>query len=185
MAKLSDPSPLGIAAYRDALSRTGKLMIHSIVDSPLGSLLLTADAGNLTGLYPPEHVRLPTDIGERDDSAFELTRSQLQEYFSGDRTCFELPLAPRGTTFQRQVWDELCLIGYGRTTSYRSIADQVGNLKAVRAVGLANGRNPISIIVPCHRVVGSDGKLTGYAGGLAAKQWLLGHEARHAASLSC
>jgi methylated-DNA-[protein]-cysteine S-methyltransferase len=159
-------------------------MIHSIVDSPLGALLLTADAGYLTGLYPPEHVRLPTAIGERDDGAFELTRRQLQEYFSGDRTRFELPLAPRGTIFQRQVWDELCLIGYGRTASYRNIADQVGNLKAVRAVGLANGRNPISIIVPCHRVVGSDGKLTGYAGGLEAKRWLLGHEARHATSPS-
>lgn len=102
--------------------------------------------------------------------------SQLDAYFKGTRREFELELAPEGTPFQQQVWRELLKIPYGRTTSYLEIARAIGNEKAVRAVGAANGQNPISIIIPCHRVIGADGKLTGYGGGLWRKEWLLNHE---------
>ena len=155
-------------------------MIHSTMSSPIGDLLLVGDGTSLTALYTPEHVRMPASTGDRDNAAFGQVREQLVEYFDGQRAEFELALAPLGTAFQQQVWQELRRIQYGDTASYGQIARRVGNPRAVRAVGHANGRNPISIIVPCHRVVGSDGTLTGYAGGLAAKQWLLSHEAKHA-----
>ncbi|HST46788.1 methylated-DNA--[protein]-cysteine S-methyltransferase [Jatrophihabitans sp.] len=151
-------------------------MIHSYVDSPLGPLLLTGDGEALTGLYTDQHGRLPTDLGHRADEEFAQARTQLQEYFAGERDTFDLPLNPRGTAFQQSVWQALREIRYGTTMSYREVAEEIGNPKAVRAVGSANSRNPISIIVPCHRVVGSDGKLVGYAGGFSAKRWLLDHE---------
>ncbi|HTZ42786.1 MAG TPA: methylated-DNA--[protein]-cysteine S-methyltransferase [Jatrophihabitans sp.] len=153
-------------------------MFHGYLESPVGRLLLTGDEAGLTGLYTPEHVRLPVPPGERDDSAFAEPARQLAEYFAGDRAVFELPLAPAGTDFQQRVWQRLLAIPLGQTQTYGLLAAELGNPKAMRAVGLANGRNPISIIVPCHRVVGSTGALTGYAGGLAAKQWLLDHERR-------
>lgn len=103
---------------------------------------------------------------------------QLEEYFQGGRTAFDLPLRLEGTPFQRRVWEALLRVPYGRTTTYRDLAAAVGNARATRAVGGANHRNPVSIIVPCHRVVGSDGGLTGYGGGLWRKEWLLGHERR-------
>jgi methylated-DNA-[protein]-cysteine S-methyltransferase len=151
-------------------------MIHSYVDSPLGPLLLTGDGEGLTGLYTDQHGRLPTELGPRVDEEFAEARTQLEEYFAGERDDFDLPLTAPGTAFQRAVWQALREIPYGCTMSYREVAEQVGNPKAVRAVGSANSRNPISIIVPCHRVVGSDGKLIGYAGGFSAKRWLLDHE---------
>jgi methylated-DNA-[protein]-cysteine S-methyltransferase len=152
------------------------MIIHSYVDSPLGPLLLTGDGEGLTGLYTDQHGRLPTELGPRIDEEFAEARTQLQEYFAGERDDFDLRLTAPGTTFQRAVWQALREIPYGSTMTYREVAEQVGNPKAVRAVGSANSRNPISIIVPCHRVVGSDGKLIGYAGGFSAKKWLLDHE---------
>jgi methylated-DNA-[protein]-cysteine S-methyltransferase len=151
-------------------------MIHTYVDSPLGPLLLTGDGEALTGLYTDQHGRLPTDLGHRADEEFAQARTQLQEYFAGRRQDFDLPLNPGGTPFQQSVWQALREIRYGSTLTYREVAEEIGNPKAVRAVGSANSRNPISIIVPCHRVVGSDGKLVGYAGGFSAKKWLLDHE---------
>jgi methylated-DNA-[protein]-cysteine S-methyltransferase len=160
------------------------MIIHSYVDSPLGPLLLTGDGeGGLTGLYTDQHGRLPTELGPRVDEEFTEARTQLDEYFAGERDDFDLPLTAPGTAFQRAVWQALRQIRYGSTMTYREVAEQVGNPKAVRAVGSANSRNPISIIVPCHRVVGSDGKLVGYAGGFSAKRWLLDHE-RATAGLS-
>ncbi len=159
-------------------------MIHGIADSPLGPLLLTGDGVAITGLYTEQHVRPPTELGERSDEAFAEARAQLAEYFAGRRDDFDLPLNATGTAFQRAVWDALRQVGYGQTMSYRQVAERLGNPKAVRAVGSANSRNPISIIVPCHRVVGSDGKLVGYAGGFHAKRWLLDHELRTVAKLA-
>jgi len=152
------------------------MIIHSYVGSPLGPLLLTGDGEGLTGLYTDQHGRLPTELGPRVDEEFGEARTQLDEYFAGERDDFDLPLHAPGTAFQRAVWQALRQIRYGSTMTYRQVAEQVGNPKAVRAVGSANSRNPISIIVPCHRVVGSDGKLVGYAGGFSAKRWLLDHE---------
>jgi len=157
-------------------------MMHSIVQSPVGDLLLVGDDSSLTALYTAEHVRLPSATGDRSDRAFTDARTQLAEYFAGVRQEFDLAMAPRGTDFQQRVWAELRRIPFGETTTYGELAERIGNPRAVRAVGMANGRNPISIIVPCHRVIGSDGGLTGYAGGLAMKQWLLGHEAQAAAA---
>jgi methylated-DNA-[protein]-cysteine S-methyltransferase len=157
-------------------------MFHSYVESPVGTLLLIGDGRSLTGLYPPEHVRLPAAPGSRDDAAFTEAAGQLAEYFDGRRQDFDLPLAPAGTPFQQRVWQRLRAIGFGERRSYGQLARELGNPNASRAVGLANGRNPISIIVPCHRVVGSTGALTGYAGGLAAKSWLLEHETRPVAT---
>jgi methylated-DNA-[protein]-cysteine S-methyltransferase len=154
-------------------------MSYDLVPSPLGPLLLTGDGHALTGLYPPGHIRLPVPVGTRDPAVFGAVREQLVEYFAGERLSFDLPLAPGGTAFQQRVWAELCRIGYGATSTYSELAVRVGRPAAVRAVGSANGRNPISIVVPCHRVVGRDGALTGYAGGLAAKRWLLDHEGEH------
>jgi len=157
-------------------------MIHSYVDSPLGPLLLTGDGEALTGLYTDQHGRLPTDLGHRADEEFTQARDQLEEYFAGQREDFDLPISAPGTAFQNAVWQALRRIRYGSTMTYREVAEEIGNPRAVRAVGSANSRNPISIIVPCHRVVGSDGSLIGYAGGFMAKRWLLDHELATAGS---
>lgn len=154
-------------------------MTHSILESPIGDILLTGDRHGLTGLYTAQHGKKPTDIGERVDGEFAEVRRQLQEYFAGERDVFDVVLSPVGTMFQRRVWEALRRIDYGSTMTYTQVAHQIGNPKAVRAVGGANGRNPISIIVPCHRVVGADGKIVGYAGGFHAKRWLLDHEIAH------
>jgi methylated-DNA-[protein]-cysteine S-methyltransferase len=159
-------------------------MIHSYLDSPLGPLLLTGDGQSLTGLHTDQHGRLPTELGPRVDEEFAEARAQLDQYFAGVRDVFDLPLNAPGTAFQQAVWHALRQIRYGSTMTYRQVAEQVGNPKAVRAVGSANSRNPISIIVPCHRVLGSDGALIGYAGGFHAKRWLLDHEFRTAANLA-
>lgn len=159
-------------------------MVHTVVDSPLGQLTLVAAAedGALTGLYLPEQRHRPAAgaFGDADAAPFTEAVSQLESYFDGRRTGFDLLLRPAGTPFQRMVWDALREIPYGQTLSYGQLAARIGRPAASRAVGLANGRNPITIIVPCHRVVGIAGNLTGYAGGLDRKQYLLTLERRAA-----
>jgi methylated-DNA-[protein]-cysteine S-methyltransferase len=144
--------------------------------------MLTADAaGRLTGVYMEVHAHGPDGVDPewtRDDAAFVEAKRQLDEYFAGERTTFDLPLNPAGTPFQQVVWEALRAIPYGEVFSYGEIAEQIGKPGAARAVGLANGRNPISVIVPCHRVIGASGSLTGYGGGLERKQLLLDLEAR-------
>ena len=154
---------------------------YSEMESPLGSLLLVGDGTALSGLYMDDQKYRPTlpHICARDDARFRSVREQLRAYFAGELKRFEVPLAGRGTAFQQTVWKTLCEIPYGETATYGGLAGRIGNERASRAVGLANGRNPISIIVPCHRVLGADGSLTGYAGGVARKRWLLEHERRH------
>lgn len=161
--------------------RPDDVIYFTTMPSPLGELLLTGDGRHLTGLYMTPHTHGPERGGDwvRNDAVFVDAVRQLQEYFDGNRVTFEIPLAPDGTDFQRRVWMALRDIPYAQTVSYGDIAREIGNPKGMRAVGLANGRNPISIIVPCHRVIGSNGSLTGYGGGIERKQWLLEHEARH------
>ena len=153
---------------------------YAYFDSPIQSLLLTSDGASLTGLFMVEQKHGP-EIGadwmeDQDAATFAETKRQLTEYFAGTRREFDVPLLPQGTEFQRKVWTELQNIPYGATLSYGALAQKVGSPNASRAVGLANGRNPISIIVPCHRVVGANGKLTGYGGGLPRKAALLALE---------
>lgn len=156
---------------------------YTTMPSPVGELLLSVDPdAALTGVYLPPHVGRGS-VGvdwRRDDAALAEPVRQLGEYFAGRRTCFDLTLAPAGTEFQRRVWAVLVDIPYGETTSYGAIALRLGQPRASRAVGLANGRNPISIVVPCHRVVGADGRLVGYGGGLDRKRQLLALEAARA-----
>ncbi|GLY76134.1 methylated-DNA--[protein]-cysteine S-methyltransferase [Actinoallomurus iriomotensis] len=153
-------------------------MPHTVVDSPIGPLTLVGADGALTGVYMDRqrYRPEPETFGDRDDVPFTEAARQLEEYFAGTRTRFDLPLAPAGTPFQRQVWEALQVIPYGQTVSYGQLADRLGRPAAARAVGFANGHNPISIIVPCHRVVGSNGDLTGYGGGLERKRRLLDFE---------
>ncbi len=157
-------------------------MRYSYIESPLGDLLVTGDDGGLTGLCLPtgRYRQRVRDEWERDDGAFDDVRRELDEYFAGTLQDFTVPLSPRGSAFQKQVWQALSEIPYGETTSYGKVAASIGHPDGARAVGVANGQNPIPIIVPCHRVIGADGSLTGYGGGLDAKRWLLDHEARHA-----
>ncbi|HUR14831.1 MAG TPA: methylated-DNA--[protein]-cysteine S-methyltransferase [Mycobacteriales bacterium] len=154
----------------------------TLVDSPVGPLTLVADGGVLAGLFMASHRHAPPlDALPLEEAGLPAVREQLAAYFARDLKDFDVPLAVRGTPFQEQVWAALRAIPYGETWSYRELAEAVGRPPAVRAVGLANGRNPVSIVVPCHRVIGSGGALTGYGGGLAAKQWLLDHETGSAA----
>ena len=154
-------------------------MIHTTVTSPLGELLLVGDGRTLHGLHM-QQGRRPVRVGpdwRRDDAAFAQARAQLDEYFAGARTEFRVPLELAGNAFERRVWRELLEIPYGQTASYGEIARRIGTPHAARAVGLANGRNPVAVIVPCHRVIGADGSLTGYGGGLERKRLLLDLEA--------
>ena len=141
-----------------------------IVPSPVGPLTLTQEDQALTGLHFGEH---PQQGAEGPTPLLEKAARQLEEYFAGQRKEFSLPLAPKGTEFQLRVWQALLQIPYGETRSYGELAAMVGNPKACRAVGGANHRNPLSILIPCHRVVGTGGSLTGYAGGLSVKEFLL------------
>ncbi|PZF86481.1 methylated-DNA--[protein]-cysteine S-methyltransferase [Jiangella anatolica] len=147
------------------------------IDSPLGTFWATGDGTALTGLYMERPAALDGPGWIEDDTSFALVREQLAAYFAGELRRFSLPLSPVGTPFQRQVWDALLAIPYGETRSYREIAEQLGRPTASRAVGAANGRNPISVVVPCHRVIGTSGVLTGYAWGLERKRALLDLEA--------
>ena len=142
--------------------------------SPVGTLVLEGDGRALTRVrFPGEPVGDGTEARIRDAAPFATVIAQLQEYFAGTRRRFELPLAPGGTPFQLKVWRELLKIPYGRTITYAELAGRIGNEKACRAVGAANGRNPLPIVVPCHRVIGADGSLTGFGGGIEAKRRLL------------
>src|SRR5438132_4893096 len=150
----------------------------AIIDSPLGPLLLAAEDGALTLLWmSPLPERGKGAVDAQNQAVLAAASEQLDTYFAGDLTAFDLPLAPRGTPFQQRVWAALVEVPFGETVSYGSLATGLGRPGAARAVGLANGSNPISIIIPCHRVIGSDGRLTGYGGGIDRKAWLLDHEA--------
>jgi len=149
------------------------------ISSPIGELTLVADDGMLTGVYFPHHWYRPdpATFGPRDETGFDEAKRQLAEYFAGDREHFDLPVDARGEEFQRQVWDLISRIPYGQIATYGDLARELANERhsqvLAKDVGAAVGRNPLSVIVPCHRVVGKDGNLTGYAGGLARKRFLL------------
>jgi len=151
---------------------------HTTIDSPLGELTLTARGDFLTGIFYEGHWHLPPSeyFGERvsaEESLFTHTEAQLQEYLGGQRTTFDVPLETHGNPFQERVWERLKHIPYGETVSYGQLASELGDPNLAQAVGSAVGRNPISVIIPCHRVVGRNGQLTGYAGGLPNKRFLL------------
>ena len=148
---------------------------HTVLASPIGPLTVVAADGALCGLYFPAHKRLPDPetFGRRTDDGFDAVRDQLAAYFAGERTTFDLELAPVGDPFKQRVWALLREIPYGETRSYGDLARLLGDRNLAQAVGHANALNPISIVVPCHRVVAADGNLTGYAGGLERKRFLL------------
>jgi len=160
------------------------MKVFCYVESPIGRLMLTSDGTALTGLYMNLYRNKPSKLpGLGDDWIQNATidplpaaARQLKEYFAGKRREFNLPLRMEGTEFQQRVWRELTKIPFGETRSYGQLAKRLNNPNGSRAVGLANGRNPIAIIVPCHRVIGADGSLTGFGGGLDRKEWLLTHE---------
>ncbi len=156
-------------------------MIYSWMDSPVGRLLLAGSGGRLEviAFSSGSKARGPGPGWRRSDEPFRCVRQQLEEYFAGSRRTFELPLAPRASPFQARVLEALLTIPYGETCSYKDIAVALGDPLAVRAVGSANGSNPLPIVIPCHRVIGSDGSLTGFGGGLDAKRYLLDLEQRY------
>lgn len=151
-------------------------IFHTRIDSPVGPLLLAASDAGLHAIefQDAKHpIRRGDDWREGDHPLLRRAKAQLEEYFAGKRHSFDLPLAPQGTDFQKDVWQALAAIPYGKTASYAQLAGQVGRPRASRAVGAANGRNPLPIVLPCHRVIGADGSLTGFGGGLPTKQRLL------------
>ncbi len=159
---------------------TANPIYYDIIPSPIGPMMLVADDDGLRELrfeldYRPQ---TPLDSWVHAPDKLAQVRTQLEEYFAGERVEFDLKLNMQGTDFQKDVWQALVTIPYGVTTSYGEISRQINRPKASRAVGAANGRNPVPVIVPCHRVIGSNGSLTGFGGGLAAKQWLLELESR-------
>ena len=172
---------------------------YTIIETPIGQVLLASDGEALTGLYTAEHKGGPQAISGFSDGSSSASRAfsslptaswaagddipvlqeahrQLDAFFAGKLKDFDLPLKPTGTPFQRTVWDQLIRIPFGQTISYGELAKRIGQPTASRAVGLANGSNPISIVIPCHRVIGANGSLTGYGGGIDRKKWLLEHE---------
>ncbi len=152
-------------------------------DSPLGIIIAAANnMGIILVSFNDSELKAESINAHSENIAInhlEMLRIQLKEYFSGKRKVFELALQPTGTSFQQKVWSELQNIPFGETRSYQQQTNRMGNPKAIRAVASANGKNPIAIVIPCHRIIGSDGSLTGYAGGLWRKKWLLDHEAKH------
>lgn len=148
---------------------------HTVLDSPIGPLTLVEEDGALAGVYMTEqrHLPKPARLGGSDNAVLPAVREQLDAYFARDLRDFDVPLAPGGTPFQARVWAALREVPYGSTCTYADLAAAIGRPTAVRAVGAANGRNPISIVVPCHRVIGANGSLTGYGGGLERKRLLL------------
>jgi methylated-DNA-[protein]-cysteine S-methyltransferase len=159
-------------------------MTTTTMDSPVGELTLVADDDGLTGVYFPHHWYRPdpATFGRPADAGFGEVKTQLTEYFAGERQHFDLRLNARGDDFQRRVWELIGDIPYGQTATYGDLAREFGSQVLAKDVGAAVGRNPLSVIVPCHRVVGRDGRLTGYAGGLARKRFLLDLEERTAGS---
>jgi methylated-DNA-[protein]-cysteine S-methyltransferase len=158
-------------------------MRHTTIDSPLGPLTLVADGDALVGVYMAGQAHRPSDErfgapAPADDPTLTAAAHELGQYFAGDRTAFTVPLRAAGTEFQRAVWDAIAAIPYGETATYTELAEEVGRPTAVRAVGAAVGRNPLTVVVPCHRVVGASGSLTGYAGGLDRKRTLLALETK-------
>jgi methylated-DNA-[protein]-cysteine S-methyltransferase len=153
-------------------------LLYEVVPSPIGRLIVASDGSAIAGVWmanaDPDDAHWSDRRGT--DALLDEARSELTAYFDGRLKVFNVPLAPNGTDFQRRVWSALRKIPFGTTISYAELARRVSNTAAVRAVGAANGRNPIPIIVPCHRVIGSDGSLTGFGGGLDRKRWLLHHE---------
>lgn len=149
--------------------------LYSLYQSPAGRIVLTQENSQLTGLWfeGEKHSTVVDPSWQRDEPSFKTVHQQLDAYFAGKLEQFDLPLKISGTPFQERVWKALCEIPFGQTWSYAQLARHIGNPKAVRAVGTANGRNPISIIVPCHRVIGAEGSLVGYGGGLDKKTFLL------------
>lgn len=148
-------------------------MLHCIINSPLGS---TKISGDINGISEVKVLNSEEKITENIPIELKDCVLQLKEYFAGNRKQFNLKLNAKGTDFQQRVWKQLAEIPYGKTTSYLELSKQLGDVKAIRAIANANGKNPLWIIIPCHRVIGSDGSLTGYAGGLHRKKWLLEHE---------
>jgi len=150
-------------------------LFHTLIDSPLGCIQLRGSAADLTGLFFADDGKLPPLSTESiaDSTRFESVTTELAEYFAGNRQQFTVPLRPAGTKFQRRVWAELAKIGYGVTVSYGEVARRIGQPDAFRAVGSANGSNPISILIPCHRVIGASGALVGYGAGVDRKRALL------------
>lgn len=148
-------------------------MTTAYIRTPLGGAKLEGDENGLSSVTVLEHYEVESDIVPE---ALEEAVYQLNEYFEGDRQHFDLLLNPEGTVFQKKVWNALLEIPFGKTMSYLELSKQLGDVKAIRAVASANGKNPLWIIIPCHRVIGTDGSLTGYAGGLHRKKWLLNHE---------
>lgn len=155
------------------------------MDSPIGEIVLRSDGTSLTGVFThgPKPKKLRTGKQNPDDKVLAKARKELTAYYAGTLKEFKVPLAPEGTPFQQRVWRALLEIPFGETESYGQLARRIGSPNAARAVGLANGRNPIAIIIPCHRVIGSSGALVGYGGGLPRKKWLLEHEARFRAGV--
>lgn len=165
---------------KTAIKKSAQTTCYTLFDSPVGEIYIQGDGEFVTGLYMPRHKhwRGPDPAWRQADASFATVREQLAEYFAGERKQFDAPLRLAGTPFQQQVWRELTRIPFGQTISYAQLAQRIGRPTATRAVGHANGRNPISIIVPCHRVIGATGELTGYGGGLDKKEWLLEWERR-------
>ena len=153
---------------------------HTTITTPIGYLKLVADDNYLVAVSFEENIEPSTQLTE----ILKKAEKQLQEYFAGTRKVFELQLKPEGSVFQKGVWTEVSKVAFGNTQSYLEIAKRTGSEKNTRAVGLANGKNPIPILIPCHRIIGSNGKLTGYAGGLERKKWLLQHELKHSETKS-
>lgn len=153
-------------------------MKYTLYDSPIGPLLLAGDTGGLrlVNFQSGQHPEAVQPDWEEDRRFFAEASAQLDAYFAGTREDFDLTLAPHGSPFQRRVWDELRRIPFAITISYSELAERIGRPKAVRAVGAANGANPIPLVIPCHRVIGANGKLTGYGGGIEIKEKLLAHE---------
>ncbi len=165
-----------------AQSKRVNIMYYDHLDTPIGRLLLIVDAGGALRHVGLPSARKPLRLEpewEQDEERLAPVVEQFDDWFGGRRRQFDLPLTLCGTPFQRAVWQALAAIPYAATCSYAELARAVGRPRAVRAVGAANGANPLSIVLPCHRVVGTDGSLTGYGGGLEAKRWLLDHETRH------
>jgi methylated-DNA-[protein]-cysteine S-methyltransferase len=154
-------------------------VLSTRITSPIGMLSLTSNGSALTQLLIAREDETDSElVAPETDAVLAAAREQLDAYFDMRLTRFDLPLEPRGTDFQRRVWESLRVIPFGETISYAELARRIDNPKAVRAVGAANGRNPLMIVVPCHRVIGADGSLTGFGGGIERKRWLLDHEAR-------